>query len=144
MKQLHFSKKLVVTLIIVAFHGVFPLHVSAADTGATATFPGDSTSSSNETNVTQKKLPRPHQFVGIVGKVDLSERSIVISGNKHFYGIDIKVHSKDSGTTSVSALSKSTLIGFSATKDAAKRRILQEIWILPKLTLNIMPTPSDM
>lgn len=140
MNYLQLGKKIVITMVVITSHGMLSQHLFAAEADTTATFSGKAASTPLTRN-TNKKV-QLFQNTGIVRKVDLGERSIIISGNKHYYGVDIKVHTKDSGFSTVSALTQNTLIGFSAVRDANNRRILQEIWVIPKINFN--STPFDM
>jgi len=84
----------------------------------------------------------PVQQVGILRELDGSTRTMIISGQKYYYGINIEVHRPAVESSTVSSLSLNTLIGFTYNKDAKDRRILNEIWVLPSLASK--PVPSDL
>ena len=96
-------------------------------------------------SVPQSSQPTPDlqafKNVGVVRRVDGAERTIIISGNKYYYGIDIKVHRTGTNFSTVNSLTKETLIGFNDYRDEQGRRFLEEIWVLPRNAL--IPAPTD-
>jgi len=79
----------------------------------------------------ESKYPGEYQRSGRVSTQDGSERSIVISGKKYYYGINTKVHTPQSDFSSIQTLVKGTNVGINYTEDANGRRLLYEVWVLP-------------
>jgi len=131
MKYLIAGKKIIVSMLIAASLAFIPQH-AAAET--TATFSGGVSKEKTIPNV-----PFAYEYIGIVRNIDLAKRTITIDGNKHYYGIDIKVQTQSSDFVPVTTLTKETLVGFNFISDDANRRILQNILILSGIPASLSP-----
>ena len=76
--------------------------------------------------------PNYYSQTGVVVSVNRGARSITISGQTFYYGIDIKVKNTNSNTASISDLKNGSEIGFNYDTNDKKKRFLRQIWILPK------------
>jgi hypothetical protein len=75
--------------------------------------------------------PSKFQKTGIIREVNVGD-TLVISGLKYYLTPDTAIHSTSNQFSSRWALKTGEEVGFSFTSDAANRRTLSEIWILPK------------
>ena len=82
-------------------------------------------------NLKKSNYPGEYQLAGRVGSQNGSERTIIISGQKYYYGVNTKVRTPQSDFSSIVALNKGTNVGINFTKDGDNRRLLYEVWVLP-------------
>jgi len=131
MKYLIASKKIIVSMIFSVSLAFIPQYAMAE---ATATFSGETPKEESIPNV-----PFAYEHIGTIRNIDLAKRTIIIDGNKHFYGIDIKIKTQDSNFVPVTTLTKDTLVSFNFISDDANRRILQNILILSGVPASLSP-----
>jgi len=71
------------------------------------------------------------QRIGSISKKNAGERSLIISGQKYYYGINTKVHTSNSNFSSVQTLAIGTKVGVKYTEGNNNQRLLYEVWIIP-------------
>jgi hypothetical protein len=75
--------------------------------------------------------PANYQKTGIIREVP-GDDMLIISGLKYQLTPDTKIHTTSNQFSSRWALKTGEEVGFSFTTDAANRRTIAEIWLLPK------------
>ena len=71
------------------------------------------------------------QRIATVMKKNAGERSIIIGGQKYFYGINTKVHTSESAFSSIQALTEGLKVGVNYTVADNGQRLLYKVWVFP-------------
>ncbi len=87
------------------------------------------------------KLPEfyPSTFSneGIFQKVENGGNTLIINATAYKVGNDTKVHTLNNNIVSINSLRKGMELGFTLADPYAKRKVVTEIWILPKDTVEL-------
>ncbi len=73
-----------------------------------------------------------YKKTGVLTKINLGERSVIISGKKYNYGLNTKVYTQQSNFSSIQLIKQGTTVGFNFHQNDKSGRFLSEIWVIPK------------
>jgi len=81
--------------------------------------------------------PRTFSNEGILQKTEDGGNTLIINATAYKVGHNMKVHTMNNNFASKNSLQKDMEIGFTLHDPTAKRKVITEIWVLPKGTVEL-------